>query len=65
MIDYLKQGDTIAFFSHSEPITAITPIRLQRAIKFIEGEGFNLLPGKLTKKMIFIDQVLSNIERMS
>ncbi len=46
----LKKGDKIGFFSPSTPITAITIKRFERAKKYLEDKGFELVPGKLTGK---------------
>jgi len=46
----LKSGSTISFFSASSPITAVCPIRLQRATTYLTEKGFNIIPGNLTGK---------------
>ncbi|PIE98827.1 MAG: LD-carboxypeptidase [Treponema sp.] len=48
--DRLKYGDTIAFFSPSSAATYWAPKRFERAKKFLENKGFNLVAGKLTGK---------------
>ena len=44
----LKQGDLIGFFSPSSPATAFAPKRYQRASRFLQEKGFELMLGKLT-----------------
>ena len=46
----LKPNDCIGFFSPSTPITAFCPKRLDRAVSFLKGKGFNIKPGNLTGK---------------
>ena len=46
----LNKGDVIAYFSPSSPITATSPIRSERAVKFLESKGFVLKAGKLSGK---------------
>jgi len=52
-IQKLKQGDTIGIFSPSSPITCFCPKRFERAKKYLEGKGFNILEGNLTGKSDF------------
>ncbi|MCL2565928.1 MAG: LD-carboxypeptidase [Defluviitaleaceae bacterium] len=49
----LKEGDTIAFFSPSKPITADVPKRFNKAKQFLQEKGFNLTEGSLTGKKDF------------
>jgi len=49
----LKKGDTLAFFSPSNPATAFAPKRFKRAVDFLESKGFNLVAGNLTGKSDF------------
>ncbi len=49
-ITRLKHGDKIGFFSPSTPITAITVNRFERAKKYLESRGFQLVAGSLTGK---------------
>ncbi|GHP13352.1 hypothetical protein YK48G_07770 [Lentilactobacillus fungorum] len=44
---------TIGFCSPSTPITAISPIRFERARHFLISKGFRLVAGKLTGKQDF------------
>ena len=46
----LKKGDTIGIFSTSTPITRFCPKRYNRAKVFLEGKGFKIKEGKLTRK---------------
>lgn len=43
----------IGYFSSSTPITAISPIRFERAKKFLESKGIELVAGNLTGKSDF------------
>lgn len=49
----LKKGDTIGFFSPSSAATNWAPKRFERAKKFLETKGFNLVAGNLTGKNDF------------
>lgn len=49
----LHYGDTIATFSPSSPITAITVKRYDRAKLFLQNRGFTILEGALTGKRDF------------
>jgi muramoyltetrapeptide carboxypeptidase len=49
----LKTGDTIGFFSPSSPATVFAPTRFERAKKFLENKGFQLVGGNLTGKLDF------------
>jgi muramoyltetrapeptide carboxypeptidase len=49
----LNTGDVIGFFSPSSPATVFAPKRFERAKKFIESKGFELIAGKLTGKEDF------------
>ncbi|MGO1651239.1 S66 family peptidase [Senegalia sp. (in: firmicutes)] len=53
MINKLKIGDTIGFFSPSSPITALCPKRFERSKEFLLNKGFKLKQGKLTGKKDF------------
>lgn len=53
MLEKLKSGDTIGFYSPSAPATYSSPRRFQRAKDYLENKGFKLLPGKLTGKSDF------------
>jgi len=46
----LNAGDAIGFFSPSSPATWFAPKRYQRAKKYLENHGFDLVPGSLTGK---------------
>lgn len=46
----LKEGDTIAVFSPSSPITATVPVRYLRGRAYLERMGFRVLEGSLTGK---------------
>lgn len=49
----LKKGDVIGIFSPSTPITAYTPKRFERGIKYLENKGFKIIKGSLTGKSDF------------
>lgn len=49
----LEKGDTIGFFSPSSSATSWAPKRFERAKKFLEKKGFNLIAGSLTGKNDF------------
>ncbi|BDU40868.1 S66 family peptidase [Vibrio nigripulchritudo] len=44
----LNKGEKIAFFSPSSPATVFAPKRFERAKKFLENKGFELISGSLT-----------------
>ncbi|RBP63501.1 LD-carboxypeptidase [Brenneria salicis ATCC 15712 = DSM 30166] len=46
-------GDTIGFFSSSDPVTTTAPNRFSRGKKFLEDKGFLLKAGNLTGKSDF------------
>lgn len=46
----VKKGDTIGIFSPSSPITATSPVRFERAKRYLEEKGFHILEGALTGK---------------
>lgn len=49
-IDKLKVDDSIGIFSPSSPITYSCPKRFQRAKKYLQEKGFNIIEGNLTGK---------------
>ena len=49
----LKKGDAIGIFSPSTPITAYTPKRFTRGVKYLEDKGFKVIMGSLTGKSDF------------
>lgn len=49
----LKKGDSIGIFSPSTPITAYTPKRFERGVKYLEDKGFKIIKGSLTGKSDF------------
>ena len=49
----LKQGGTIGIFTSSYPITATAPDATQRAITYLEGNGYRIKFGSLTGKREF------------
>ena len=49
-IDKLKVGDSIGIFSPSSPITYSCPKRFERAKKYLQDKGFNIIEGNLTGK---------------
>ncbi|MEX6587548.1 S66 family peptidase [Paraclostridium bifermentans] len=49
----LKKGDAIGIFSPSTPITAYTPKRFERGVKYLEDKGFKIIKGSLTGKSDF------------
>ena len=49
----LKQGGTIGIFTSSYPITAAAPEATQRAIAYLEGNGYRIKFGSLTGKREF------------
>lgn len=53
MINTLKQGDTIGFFSPSSPVTYTCLNRFKRAQEFLIGKGYKLKAGRLTGKADF------------
>lgn len=46
----LKNGDKIGYYSPSAPATFFAPKRYERAKKFLEKKGFNLVTGELSGK---------------
>lgn len=52
-IEKLKVGDSIGIFSPSSPITYSCPIRFERAKKYLQDKGFNIIEGNLTGKHDF------------
>ena len=52
-IDKLKVGDSIGIFSPSSPITYSCPKRFERAKKYLQDKGFNIIEGNLTGKHDF------------
>ncbi|WP_339208475.1 S66 peptidase family protein [Bacillus sp. FSL R5-0432] len=46
----LQKGDKIGIFSPSSPASATSPLRYQRAKKWLEQKGFIVIPGSLTGK---------------
>jgi len=52
-ITKLKSGDTIGIFSPSSPITYSCPNRFDRAKKYLQNKGFNIVEGSLTGKYDF------------
>ena len=52
-IDKLKFGDSIGIFSPSSPITYSCPRRFERAKKYLQEKGFNIIEGNLTRKHDF------------
>ena len=52
-IDKLKFGDSIGIFSPSSPITYSCPKRFERAKKYLQDKGFNIIEGNLTGKHDF------------
>lgn len=52
-IEKLKVGDSIGIFSPSAPRTYLCPKRFQRAKKYLEEKGFNIIEGNLTEKHDF------------
>lgn len=53
MLNALKKGDTIGFFSPSSPVTHTCPNRFHRACEFLENKGYRLKAGNLTNKSDF------------
>ena len=49
----LMIGDTIGIYSPSVPITYLCPKRFERAKKYLQNKGFNIIEGKLTGKYDF------------
>ena len=49
----IKVGDSIGIFSPSAPITYSCPNRFDRAKKYLQSKGFNLIEGRLTGKYDF------------
>lgn len=49
----LKKGDAIGIFSPSTPITAYTPKRFERGVKYLEDKGLKIIKGSLTGKSDF------------
>lgn len=47
-IEKLKEGDSIGIFSPSSPITYSCPERFERAKKYLQEKGFNIIEGSLT-----------------
>lgn len=52
-IEKLKFGDSIGIFSPSSPITYQCPNRFERAKKFLQSKGFEIVEGNLTGKNDF------------
>ena len=52
-IDKLRVGDSIGIFSPSSPITYSCPKRFQRAKRYLQEKGFNIIEGNLTGKYDF------------
>ncbi|WP_252231230.1 S66 peptidase family protein [Clostridium sp. ZBS15] len=52
-IDKLKVGNSIGIFSPSSPITYSCPERFERAKKYLQEKGFNIIDGNLTGKNDF------------
>lgn len=46
----LKVGDKIGYFSPSSPATVFAPKRFERAKRYLESKGFELIAGDLTGK---------------
>ncbi|WP_105616345.1 S66 family peptidase [Vallitalea okinawensis] len=46
----LRKGDNIGIFSPSSPITNTVPTRFERAKKYLENKGYNIIEGNLTGK---------------
>ncbi|WP_144514638.1 S66 peptidase family protein [Bacillus pumilus] len=46
----LQKGDKIGIFSPSSPASATSPLRYERAKKWLEQKGFIVVPGSLTGK---------------
>ena len=44
----LRPGERVGFCSPSSPVTATAPRRTRRAMRFLEGRGYELVPGALT-----------------
>jgi len=49
----LKVGDSIGIFSPSSPITYTCPNRFDRAKKYLQRKGFEIVEGNLTRKYDF------------
>ena len=52
-IEKLKVGGSIGIFSPSSPITYSCPKRFERAKRYLEEKGFNIIEGSLTGKQDF------------
>ena len=52
-MDFLKQGDIIAIFSPSSPITYNAPKRFERAKQYLTFKGYKILEGNLTGRHDF------------
>lgn len=52
-IKKLKFGDSVGIFSPSSPITYLCPKRFERAKKYLQDKGFNVIDGNLTGKYDF------------
>ena len=52
-INKLKVGDSIGIFSPSSPITYSCPKRFERAKRYLQEKGFNIIEGNLTGKYDF------------
>ncbi|SDO17745.1 Muramoyltetrapeptide carboxypeptidase LdcA (peptidoglycan recycling) [Psychrobacillus sp. OK028] len=52
-LNKLLKGDKIGIYSPSSPITYSSPVRFERAKKFLETKGFEILEGNLTGKHDF------------
>ncbi len=46
----LRKGDKIGIFSPSSPITVTCPIRFERAKRYLQDKGFEIVEGALTGK---------------
>lgn len=53
LLTRLKKGDKIGIYSPSSPITHSSPIRYERAKRFLESKGFEVVEGSLTGKRDF------------
>ncbi len=52
-MEKLKKGDKIGIYSPATPITYFCPKRFERAKKFLENKGFEIVEGNLTGKHDF------------
>lgn len=53
LLNRLKKGDKIGIYSPSSPITHSSPVRYERAKKFLEAKGFEVIEGSLAGKRDF------------